>query len=259
LAGKRKRWSSKVAGDANETLTEIVEAILLDLSIKAGLNKVGYKYLRSQAVAALDNGDHLAIKTAFSAISKLALTGVNRNHKEIIEQRSWLMRQIVKHPIHYPVFMFCGHFCVYSSNYRDAAAEYLRAIHMEKKNPFPYLCMSSSLLSVSVSRMTKDKNSKILEAIAIYHEYRRLRVEQYPGDEFILAETLYNGGRALHQVSMVATAESQYLKCLDILDRLHDHRSRQLAIRCAYALGLMYQRNGNVRGAAAVLKQYLAF
>ena len=255
LSNKRKRWSAKTSiVETSKTLTEVAECILFDLSVKAGLNKVGYKYLRSHVVAALEAGDEPAVRRAFSEISKLVFTGSQRSHKEVIEQRSWLMRQAVKHPVNFSVFVMCGHFCVYSNNYRDASAEYLRAVHMAPNDPFPLLCLASSLLCLSMSRTTRDRHLKVLEAFAVLDRYRRLRRAQRPNDALLIAETHYNAGRALHQLTMSTLAEAEYLKCLGLLEGVAGH---SLQVRCAYALGSLYQHCGNIPGAARTFARYI--
>ena len=264
LIHKRKRWSVKRLPNVSKTLAEFVEELTFKISCQAGINKVGFKHFRIKIVEALDCGDDTSARIAFSAFSRLAFApgifkSIRSSHRELLDQRAWLLRQAVRHPINYCMFMMIGHFCVYSSNYRFAVQEYQRALVTAVNDPFPALCMGSSMLSLAVSRATTDKHFKALSAFALLDKYKKARLAQMEADELTEAEVIFNQARAAHQISMFSVASNAYLKGLKICDGKDCQKARDLRTRLAYGLGILMMDTGNPLGASNVFKKYIQF
>ena len=251
LYNKRKKWSQRSGSDevaAEPALVETLEKLSYSLAIEGGLNKVSTKYLRQQVSEALlaDPQDIPAVERALSIMTKLIFRPTDASRRfslrEILDQRSWLVRLACKFPMVHAICLFAGHVCVYSQNYRFATQEYMRAHRLRPEAPWPLLCLGASMLSLAMSRTTKDRQLTILKAFSVLSEYARQRKGESP------AEVHYNMGRAFHQLAMWHHADREYRAALEV-----PHVSIELRRVVGYNLALIRQRNGQPQQATQIL------
>ena len=256
LYNKRKKWSQRmnidgeapevkpetVAAEDGQMLVDTLEQLSYELATAGGINKVATKYLRQQVVDALERRDMTTVDPGISKMTKLMFVTENMSQREILDQRSWLVRQACKHPTVFALCMFCGHLCVYSQNFRFASQEFMRAHRLRPDDPWPLLCLGASLLSLAMSRTTRDRQLTVLKAFAVLAEYRRKRLDEN-GEN--VAETHFNLGRAFHQLSLWKLADREYRTALELSDD-----ASELRILVAYNLSLIRQRSGLITEAA---------
>jgi general transcription factor 3C polypeptide 3 (transcription factor C subunit 4) len=245
LYNKRKKWNQRSEEDQGQDLIETLENLSFKLSLECGLNKVSTKYLRQRVNDALEAQDIPGLERALSAVTRLMFRPTKKfSQREILDLRSWLVRQACKHPLIYAICLFCGHICVYSQNYRFASQEYMRAHRLNPDDPWPLLCLSSSLLSLGMSRTTRDRQFTILKAFGVLSDYAKKRTAQL--GPAAAAEIRYNMGRAFHQLSMWHHADGEYRAALKILqdDVMTDVDLQGLRRVVAYNLSLVRQRAG---------------
>jgi hypothetical protein len=209
---KRKKWAQQEEG------TRFIESIenlsfKIALSTHGLLSKVSTKYLRQLAVEAIAKGDEDSLEKHISEMTKMMFS-TTFSAREILDQRSWLVRQACKTPNIFALCLMCAHMCVYSHNHRFASEEYLRAHRLRPEDPFPLLCLGASLLSLSMSRTCRDRQFTVAKAFSVLSEYARKRQGV---DENFQGEIEYNFGRACHQLSLWTLADRHYRKALDVL------------------------------------------
>ena len=229
LYNKRKKWSQV---DGGELLLNSLENLSFDLSVKAsGLHKISTKYLRQAVTAAGETGGTTAdIVSGIAKMTHLMFhPKSDYTQREILDQRSWLVRQACKNPLVFAFTMMCGHLCVYSSNFRFACQEFLKAHRLAPTDPWPLVCLGANLLSLAMSRTTKDRQLTVLRAFGVLSMYAKLR------SPVNAAEVHYNMGRAFHQLSLWYLADREYRKALECVDG----NIRALA---AYNLSLIWSR-----------------
>lgn len=212
---KRKKWAQQ----GSEEGTRFIECIenlsfKIALSTHGLLSKVSTKYLRQLAVEAIAKEDEASLEGHISQMTRLMFF-TNFSAREILDQRSWLVRQACKTPNVFALCLMCAHMCVYSQNHRFASEEYMRAHRLRPDDPFPLLCLGASLLSLSMSRTTRDRQFTIAKAFSVLSEYARKRQGVLVGD--FQGEIEYNFGRACHQLSLWTLADRHYRKALNVL------------------------------------------
>lgn len=260
LYNKRKKWGQRSGEDgAVAQLIEILEKLSYNLSLSCGLHKVTTKYLRQQVNDGLasETPDMASIESALSVVTKLMFRPEDADRRftqrEILDLRSWLVRQACKNPLVHAICLFCGHICVYSQNYRFASQEYIRAHRLRPEDPWPLLCLSSSLLSLAMSRTTRDRQLTILKAFGILSEYAKKRTEQI-GKHAAEAEIRYNFGRAFHQLSLWHHADIEYRAALEMIGSKPATEQLEILRRSvAYNLSLIRQRSGEDDQATDIL------
>ena len=174
------------------------------------------------------------------------------NSREFLDQRSWLIRQAVRHPLEFALCLLCGHVCVYASNSRFAAQEYLRAHRLRPTDPWPLLCLGVALVNMGMSRTAQERQFTILKSMAVFQEYARLRRAHLMSP----AEVHYNFGRLYHQLGLWSQADHEYREVLRItpIDDVNFSLVRQCA---AYNLSQIRIRNGQLKQAANILTSYI--
>jgi tetratricopeptide (TPR) repeat protein len=245
LLNKRKRWSQR---KEDEKLIKVIESLSFDLSMTARVHKVTIKYIRQSVQENLDN-----LEIICKLISKISNLMKSFNQREIIEQRSWLVRQACRHPFMFPFVLLAGHLCVYSHNYRFASEEFLRAHHIRPADPWPLLCLGASLLSVAMSRTTRDRHFAVLKAFGVLNEYG---VKRLTADPTKRAEVHYNAGRGFHQLSLSTNADREYRLAMS-LAAAATGADKTIGRLAAFNLSLIHQRNGLEPQATEILMRNL--
>ena len=251
LQNKRKKWGQREDGQAH---IGSLERLSFSLSMEAGLTRVANKYLRQEIVEVLDSspddperGDKL--ERAVSIMTRLMFDGTNKFvQREMLDQRSWLIRQAIRYPLEFSLCMLCGHICVYASNSRFASQEYLRAHRLRPTDPWPLLCLGVSLATMAMSRTSQERQFTVLKSFAVLQEYARLR--RVSGND--PAEIHYNFGRMYHQLGLWSQADHEYREVL----RITPAEAREYTVvrqSAAYNLSLIRLRNGLSKQASQIL------
>jgi general transcription factor 3C polypeptide 3 (transcription factor C subunit 4) len=249
LYNKRKKWSQRTSDEEEAesepvnggALIETLEQLSFKLSVEAKIHKVSTKYLRQSVVEHLE-GDKSQVIQAIARMTQL-MFGSDSDYvqREILDQRSWLVRQACKYPHEFALCMMCGQMCIYSSNFRFASQEFLKAHRLSPSDPWPLLCLGASLLSLAMSRTTKDRQLTILKAFSVLSMYAKNR-GQMP-----TVEIHYNFARAYHQLSLWSLADGEYRKALAM------EGNEEIKKLAAYNLALIRARSMNTEKAKSIL------
>ena len=253
LQNKRKKWHQREDGQA---CLESLERLSYSVSMEAGLTRVAIKYLRQDIVVILDMSEDdlergAKLEKACSVLARLMFDSSRKiPTRDMLDQRSWLIRQAIRYPFEFSLCLLCGHICVFSSNSKFASQEYLRAHRLRPSDPWPLLCLGASLAGMAMSRTSQDRQFTILKAFAVLQEYARLRRASgiHP------AEIHYNFGRLYHQLGLWSQADHEYR---EVLRTTRPDEITLVRNSAAYNLALIRQRNGQVKQAANLLVSHI--
>lgn len=188
----------------------------------------------------------------------------------------------------FPLFSILGNAVAYRhGSTKLALGPLLQAHRLRHSEPMAPLMIGVCYLRLVMSRGNANRHYVALQAFAFLAEYVRLRLGgaagsggQRPWEEAwaaqqgagveVLSETLYNLGRAFHQLGLADEAQSYYQRCLRLRDEQLALRadgagdatpaaapaSSQVYCEAAYNLSLIL-RKCNPRGATQKLMQYV--
>ncbi|PHJ22727.1 general transcription factor iiic polypeptide 3 gtf3c3 [Cystoisospora suis] len=152
----------------------------------------------------------------------------------LLENRSWAIRQLLHQPHNEALTLIVGHFCMLSSRWRFAVAEYTRAHCLRPDDPLTCLCLGVAYLCLSTSNKVQNKHDIVLRGFALLGQYSQLRqrngawrsgdqcLNQSVRTRVLSAESVYNLARAYHHVNLLHLAVPLYMKCLELLDEIED-------------------------------------
>lgn len=93
------------------------------------------------------------------------------------DARSWALRQLILKPRSFTLTLLAGYFCVVAGQYSLAIAEFSRAHRLEPFDALTCLCLSTSYLSLSMSRTAAHRHDLILKGFAFMQRYKHLRLQ----------------------------------------------------------------------------------
>ncbi|XP_046387081.1 general transcription factor 3C polypeptide 3 [Ischnura elegans] len=148
-----------------------------------------------------------------------------------------------------------AHNCLISGTYKYALFEYT-TLYRNNKSPLVPLLISFSLLHMACQKFTVKKHSLVVQAMALFSEYSKLRHADYR------QEVHYNLGRMMHQLGLYPYAIFHYKKALNYDAPVPENTSSHtptldLKREIAYNLHLIYRRTGAQELARAVLEEYI--
>ncbi|KFH17696.1 general transcription factor IIIC polypeptide 3 GTF3C3 [Toxoplasma gondii MAS] len=234
-------------------IKEELEVLSISLSVEGRLSRTALASLRHLLQRRASISRHRGSwRSLLEVYGRLLFTGrlaqqaskalaVAREKDLFLENRSWTIRQLLQRPHSDALTLIVGHFCMLSSRWRFAVAEYTRTHCLRPREPLPCLCLAVAYLCLSTSNKTQNKHDMVLRGFAMLGRYSQLRREtqedaadicQQKNASYALevqtvrmAETLYNLARAYHHVNLLHLAVPLYLRCLDLLDKTGDTSS----------------------------------
>ncbi|KAL8424553.1 hypothetical protein Efla_005659 [Eimeria flavescens] len=208
LEGVQSDWRQKKHGGEpadKKALKEQLQLLALKLSLEGGLHRLALSFLRRLLQRRLRRGPPpwglLGVygRLLFrKAEGSLGAVSSSKDRDFFLENRSWVVRQLLCHPQDYALCLLAGHFSMSSSRWRFAAAEYTRALFVRQ-----------------------DRHGAVLKSFSVLCHYIELRhrAEKKEADGILFkAETLYNLGRAYHHLCFYRLCVPLYLRCLALLD-----------------------------------------
>lgn len=229
LHNKRKKWTQRTTGDDFIQRLERVSfehskraCVLANVHIPV-LFKTCIKYLREMCTPTISD----ACSTTKCRLLAEIVFDPKVPHRDLIDQRSWLVRTACKFPSDFSLCLLAGHFCVLSNNFRFAVAEFTRAHRLNPNDSWPLLLLAASMLSLAISRTTKNGEEMIQNAFGVLAQYTQ-----------ISKSSTYNIARAHHQLAQFRNADREYRKIL------HSAESDTIKRATAYNLALMRQQAG---------------
>lgn len=120
----------------------------------------------------------------------------------------FLLRLSQKYPECLALSMLNGHNCLVAGTYKYSLAEYMKVFKGRQSDPLASLMLGLTYIHMACQKFSADKNTLVTQAWVFLNSYRELR-----GD---CQESLYNIGRAMHQLNVLHQAIYYYelaLKC----------------------------------------------
>ncbi|KAF2353145.1 Tetratricopeptide-like helical domain [Trinorchestia longiramus] len=149
----------------------------------------------------------------------------------------FLLRLSQKHPELLACSMLNGHNCLVAGTYKYALAEYMKVFKKRQNDPLASLMLGLTYIHMACQKFSADKNTLVIQAWVFLNSYRELR-----GD---CQESLYNIGRAMHQINILHLAIHYYelaLKCPPP-SRVEGQPCLDLTCEIAFNLALLYRKN----------------
>lgn len=123
------------------------------------------------------------------------------------------LRLFNKNPDVMPLALLNGHNALMSGSYKHALGEYMSVYKERPNDSFPAFCVAITFLSLSCQRYVSSKYLCLFQMIAFLHTYLELRGT--------CQETMYNIGRAFHQMNMLDKAVIFYKRVLSMDGKKH--------------------------------------
>ncbi|KAL5457215.1 hypothetical protein EMCRGX_G034460 [Ephydatia muelleri] len=165
--------------------------------------------------------------------------------------QKFVLRLLFKHPNNSFLMWIHGNYSYISGNYKLALSLYERVYRTDPGNYLLCLCIAVVYLSLASQRrhsVIKNTNALVVQAMTFLHKYYTVRGH--------CQETLYNVGRAFHQLGQVHLACHYYKQVLVCEPQCRNGEAYDLKCEAAFNLSLIYQSSGNKALAYQVLRQF---
>ncbi|KAK1442617.1 transcription factor TFC4/TFIIC-102/sfc4 [Babesia gibsoni] len=221
VANNRRRYKSTVDLEERKRLLATVEDLSYQLSCFGGMFKIALAHAREE-MAKCGNLKRYAALISTGALAKATYTSLSSSPEKdsLLENRSWIMRQILHKPQDYELLMLAGHFCTVSGNWPFAIEEYKRALIQRPNDPVAALCLATSYFNSLSSRNVKDLNKVILLGMTFLQysiKLRKSQTENHPCRDIFAAESEYNMARAMHFLNLLHLAVPLYERCINTI------------------------------------------
>uniref|UniRef100_T1JHP3 General transcription factor 3C polypeptide 3 n=1 Tax=Strigamia maritima TaxID=126957 RepID=T1JHP3_STRMM len=202
-------------------------------------------------------------KYAYNFIKQILLDNVNCNRAwnlfgQIVSMAQearynrFCLRFASKYGDNLPLFLLNGHNALVSGSYKHALGDYQEAFKLNPLNYFASFMIGLAFTHMTCQKFTADKHTLFIQAVAFFNRYTDLRGE--------CQETLYNMGRAMHQLGLTYIAVHYYKKALDTNPTIQteDGSDNIFDLKCeiAYNLSLIYRNSGSDDLAAWYIHKY---
>ncbi|GBE61753.1 ribosomal protein L19 [Babesia ovata] len=115
-----------------------------DLSCFGGIYKVALVHARGE-LAKKGSLRRYGMLLATGDLAKAALEPLSSSSEKdsLLENRSWIARQLLQKPANYELLMLAGHYCTMSGKWLFAIEEYKRALIQKPKDSLAALCLAT--------------------------------------------------------------------------------------------------------------------
>ncbi|XP_028836738.1 general transcription factor 3C polypeptide 3 isoform X1 [Denticeps clupeoides] len=198
-----------------------------------------YNYIR---LMLMDSVERAQLWNVFSQVTL---------HSQDARHHRFCLRLLLKNPENLALCVLNGHASLVSGSFKHALGQYMQAFRSQPTNPIHSLTVGLTFLHMASQRFFNKRHPLVLQAFSFLWRYVELRGE--------CQETMYNLGRALHQIGLTHLAIHYYQKALTFppssLEGIDDDHV-DLRREIAYNLSLIYQASGNIDMARHVLYTY---
>ncbi len=173
---------------------------------------------------------------------------MSRFYQDLRHNR-FCIRLFIKNPENIALAYFNGHNALMSGSYKHALAEYVSVLKECPKDPFAAFSVALAFVHLASQKFTSNRHSIVIQLCAFLDLYLELRGE--------CQESLYNVGRAFHQLGLVHNSVHFYRKALEsnIEIDAKDKQVFDLRREISYNLSLIYRNSGANDLALEVLRQ----
>ncbi|XP_069973320.1 general transcription factor 3C polypeptide 3-like isoform X2 [Penaeus vannamei] len=163
----------------------------------------------------------------------------------------FLLRLTHKHPDLVALGLLNGHNCLVAGTYKYSLAEYTGAFKQDPSNPLIPLMLGLTFTHMACQKFSGKKHSLVVQACAFLNTYVEMRGE--------CQESMYNLGRAMHQLNLLPQAIHYYKQALNCqpVESLEGGPMLDLSREIAFNLALIYQNSGSPDLARMYMYKYI--
>ncbi|KAJ0062278.1 hypothetical protein NL108_002622, partial [Boleophthalmus pectinirostris] len=118
------------------------------------------------------------------------------------------LRLLLKYPDNHALSVLCGHNAMVSGSFKHALGQYVQAFQTQPKTPLYSLCLGLTYFHMACQKYVAKRHALVLQGFSFLWRYVELRGE--------CQESMYNIGRALHQLGLSHLAIHYYQKALSL-------------------------------------------
>lgn len=201
-------------------------------------------------------------RTAYNYIRLMLMDSVERPqlwnvfnqitlHSQDARHHRFCLRLMLKHPDNHALYLLNGHTSLVSGTFKHALGQYMQAFRNEPDHPLHSLAIGLTFFHMACQKFVMKRHSLTVQGFSFLWRYVDLRGQ--------CQESLYNLGRALHQLGLTHLAIHYYEKALTLpplkLEGIEDDQV-DLRREIAYNLSLIYQSSGNKDMARHIIYTY---
>ncbi|XP_034072777.1 general transcription factor 3C polypeptide 3 [Gymnodraco acuticeps] len=198
-----------------------------------------YNYIR---LMLMENRDQPQLWNIFN---QLTITSQHQRHHR------FCLRLLLKHPDNHALCFLCGHNAMVSGSFKHALGQYVQAFQTHPDTPLHSLCVGLTFFHMASQKYVAKRHALVLQGFSFLWRYVELRG--------VCQESMYNLGRALHQMGLTYLAIHYYQKALELpaqkLEGIPDDQV-DLSREIAFNLSLIYQASGNMNMAQQIIKTH---
>ncbi|XP_005748128.1 general transcription factor 3C polypeptide 3 isoform X1 [Pundamilia nyererei] len=198
-----------------------------------------YNYIRLMLL------ENVALPQLWNIFNQLTITSQHQRHHR------FCLRMLFKHPDNHALCVLCGHNAMVSGSFKHALGQYVQAFQTHPSNPLHSLFVGLTFFHMASQRFVAKRHTLVLQGFSFLWRYVELRGE--------CQESMYNLGRALHQMGLTHLAMHYYQKALLLpAKQLEGIPGDQVDLRreIAFNLSLIYQASGAVEKARYLLNTH---
>uniref|UniRef100_A0A4W4FAC8 General transcription factor IIIC, polypeptide 3 n=1 Tax=Electrophorus electricus TaxID=8005 RepID=A0A4W4FAC8_ELEEL len=161
-------------------------------------------------------------------------------HSQDVRHHRFCLRLMLKNPESHALCILNGHTSLVSGTFKHALGQYMQAFRNQPCNPLHSLCVGLTFFHMASQKFVMKRHPLVLQGFSFLWRYMEFRGH--------CQESLYNLGRALHQLGLTHLAIHYYEKALSFPPlRLEGIDDDQVDLRreIAYNLSLIHQSSGN--------------
>uniref|UniRef100_A0A3P8ST16 General transcription factor IIIC, polypeptide 3 n=1 Tax=Amphiprion percula TaxID=161767 RepID=A0A3P8ST16_AMPPE len=155
-----------------------------------------YNYIRLMLMENVD------LPQLWNIFNQLTITSQHQRHHR------FCLRLLLKHPDNHALCVLCGHNAMVSGSFKHALGQYVQAFQTHPDNPLHSLCVGLTFFHMASQKYVGKRHTLVLQGFSFLWQYVELRGE--------CQETMYNLGRALHQMGLTHLAIHYYQKALTL-------------------------------------------
>uniref|UniRef100_A0A3P9PZD5 General transcription factor IIIC, polypeptide 3 n=1 Tax=Poecilia reticulata TaxID=8081 RepID=A0A3P9PZD5_POERE len=198
-----------------------------------------YNYIRLMLIENVD------LPQFWNIFHQLTISSQHQRHHR------FCLRLLLKHPDNHALCVLCGHNAMVSGSFKHALGQYVQALKTHPENPLHSLYVGLTFFHMASQKYVAKRHALVLQGFSFLWRYVELRGE--------CQESMYNLGRALHQMGLTHLAIHYYQKALSLpawkLDGISEDQV-DLRREIAFNLSLIYQASGNTAMARQLIRTH---
>ncbi|KAM4710601.1 LOW QUALITY PROTEIN: general transcription factor 3C polypeptide 3 [Anableps anableps] len=198
-----------------------------------------YNYIRLMLIEDVD------LPQFWNIFHQLTISSQHQRHHR------FCLRLLLKHPDNHALCVLCGHNAMVSGSFKHALGQYVQALKTHPENPLHSLYVGLTFFHMASQKYVAKRHALVLQGFSFLWRYVELRGE--------CQESMYNLGRALHQMGLTHLAIHYYQKALSLpawkLDGISDDQV-DLRREIVFNLSLIYQASGNMEVARQLIRTH---